>query len=166
MKSRRSLSIRLLAGLLVPRTPDDSATPWQMTIANIALNAGSVAFDDRVSGLAPALKDIALKASDITGDFSKTVPFEISAAIVSGGTLGARGNDTYLTGRVKAAFVTAQKFSATHVKVVTESGVVYLLGLVNRNEAANATEIARTTSSDAFEPGVVSATRLRSVLKS
>jgi osmotically-inducible protein OsmY len=61
-------------------------------------------------------------------------------------TLGARGNDTYLTGRVKAAFVAENKFAANHVKVVTEAGVVYLLGLVTRKEADDATAIARSIS--------------------
>jgi len=58
-------------------------------------------------------------------------------------SFAARSNDTYLTSRVKAAFLTANKFSANDVKVVTEDGVVYLLGLVNRKEADDATEIAR-----------------------
>lgn len=61
-------------------------------------------------------------------------------------TLGSRGNDTYLTGRVKGAFVTENKFQANHVKVVTEAAVVYLLGLVTRKEADDATAIARSTS--------------------
>jgi osmotically-inducible protein OsmY len=61
-------------------------------------------------------------------------------------TLGARGNDTYLTGRVKAAFVAENKFQANHVKVVTEAGVVYLLGLVTRKEADDATAITRSIS--------------------
>ena len=55
----------------------------------------------------------------------------------------ARGNDTYLTGRVKAAMVGANKFNTNHVKVVTEAGVVYLMGLVTRKEGDDATEIAR-----------------------
>jgi len=59
-------------------------------------------------------------------------------------TLTSRGNDTYLTGRVKGAFVTENKFQANHVKVVTESGVVYLLGLVTHKEADDATAIARS----------------------
>lgn len=59
-------------------------------------------------------------------------------------SLSARGNDTYLTGRVKGAFVTENKFQANHVKVVTESAVVYLLGLVTRKEADDATAIARS----------------------
>ena len=61
-------------------------------------------------------------------------------------SLSSRGNDTYLTGRVKGAFVTENKFQANHVKVVTESAVVYLLGLVTRKEADDATAIARSTS--------------------
>lgn len=59
-------------------------------------------------------------------------------------SLASRGNDTYLTGRIKASFVSANKFGPTHVKVVTEAGVVYLLGLVTRREADDATEIARS----------------------
>lgn len=61
-------------------------------------------------------------------------------------SLTSRANDTYITGRVKGAFVTENKFQATHVKVVTESAVVYLLGLVTRKEADDATAIARSTS--------------------
>ena len=59
--------------------------------------------------------------------------------------LSARANDTYLTSVVKARFVDGQRFSPVHVKVVTESGVVYLIGLVTRKEADAAAEIARTT---------------------
>ena len=80
-----------LANLLVPRTPDPAAAPWQIAIANIALTGGAFAFDDRVTGLAPALRDIAIKLSDLTGDFARPVPFEITAAIASGGTLTTRG---------------------------------------------------------------------------
>ena len=61
-------------------------------------------------------------------------------------SLGQRSNDTYLTSVVKSRFVTAQKFNPIHVKVVTESGTVYLMGLVTRREADDATQIARTTS--------------------
>jgi osmotically-inducible protein OsmY len=59
----------------------------------------------------------------------------------------ARANDSYLTSKVKARFVDANSgFSANDVKVVTESNVVYLLGLVTRKEAEAAVEIARTTA--------------------
>jgi len=58
----------------------------------------------------------------------------------------ARGNDSYLTSKVKARFIDSDGgFSANHVKVVTEGSVVYLLGLVTRKEAEAAAEVARTT---------------------
>ncbi|MSQ71832.1 MAG: BON domain-containing protein [Betaproteobacteria bacterium] len=57
--------------------------------------------------------------------------------------MSARGNDSFITGKVKGNFVTANKFSAIHVKVITENAVVYLLGLVSNKEADDATGIAR-----------------------
>jgi osmotically-inducible protein OsmY len=60
--------------------------------------------------------------------------------------LSVRSNDSVTTSKVKARFVDGQKFNPLHVKVVTENGVVYLLGLVRKQEAADATEITRTTS--------------------
>lgn len=65
--------------------------------------------------------------------------------VAGNSSLSARANDSYLTSKVKARFVDAQKFNPFHVKVVTENSVVYLLGLVKRQEANEATEIARTT---------------------
>jgi osmotically-inducible protein OsmY len=65
--------------------------------------------------------------------------------IAGNSSLSARANDAYLTSKVKARFLDAQKFDIVHVKVVTEANTVYLLGLVTRQEAADATEIARTT---------------------
>lgn len=61
-------------------------------------------------------------------------------------SLGARSNDTYITSQVKSRLVTAKNVSTLNVKVVTETGVVYLMGLVTAKEADEATQIARTTS--------------------
>ena len=61
-------------------------------------------------------------------------------------TIMIRSNDSVQTSKVKARFVEANRFRANHVKVVTENGTVYLLGIVKRQEANDATEIARTTS--------------------
>ena len=57
----------------------------------------------------------------------------------------ARANDGYLTAKVKTRFLDAGKFSPIYVKVTTEAGVVYLMGIVTEQEAADAVEIARTT---------------------
>lgn len=60
-------------------------------------------------------------------------------------SLGSRSNDTFLTSKVKARFLDARRFNVLHVKVVTEAGVVYLLGIVTEKEAEAAVEVARTT---------------------
>lgn len=60
--------------------------------------------------------------------------------------LSARANDAFVTSKVKARFVDAQRFNPVHVKVVTEASVAYLLGVVTEKEAADAVEIARTTA--------------------
>ncbi len=57
----------------------------------------------------------------------------------------SRSNDAYITSKIKARFLDANRFHANHVKVVTEDRVVYLLGLVTKKEADAASEIARTT---------------------
>lgn len=85
------------------------------------------------------IEDIAREIPNVRG-----VVNEIQIAGVSAYT--ARGNDSYLTSKVKARFVdNGGIVSANLVKVVTESSVVYLLGLVTRKEAEEAVEIARTT---------------------
>lgn len=66
-------------------------------------------------------------------------------AIAGPSSFGGRSNDSYITSKVKARFVDAGKFSPNLVKVVTEAGVVFLLGLVTQAEADAAVEIARTT---------------------
>jgi len=73
----------------------------------------------------------------------KALSNEVQVAGVS--TLGARSNDAYITSKVKARFIDANKFAVIHVKVVTEGGTVYLLGLVTQRESDEAVEIARTT---------------------
>lgn len=63
-------------------------------------------------------------------------------------TLGQRSNDVYLAGKVRANFISESKgrFSALQTKVVVEGDVVYLMGLVTKDEAAAASNVASTTS--------------------
>ena len=73
----------------------------------------------------------------------RNVVNEISIAGPSSYT--SRSNDALITSKVKARFIDIGKFQVNHVKVVTENSVVFLLGLVKRQEAGSAVEIARTT---------------------
>jgi len=73
----------------------------------------------------------------------KSVSNEVLVAPAS--TIAGRSTDTYTTSKVKARFVDYNKFAANKVKVVTEWGTVFLLGLVTQREADEAVDIARTT---------------------
>jgi osmotically-inducible protein OsmY len=56
----------------------------------------------------------------------------------------ARANDSYITTKVKAKMLTDAEVAARNIKVVTENGVVYLLGMLDRGEADRAVEAVRT----------------------
>ncbi len=73
----------------------------------------------------------------------RSVTNEIQVAGIASAT--SRANDAGITARVKSGFINVKGLNSLHVKVVTEAGVVYLLGLVTEAEADKATEIARTT---------------------
>jgi len=53
-----------------------------------------------------------------------------------------RSNDTYITSKVKASLLDAKDVFGNSVKVVTERGVVYLMGRATEREARRAAEIA------------------------
>lgn len=61
-------------------------------------------------------------------------------------SLQQRTNDALITGKVKASFIDAKDLHASAIKVVTERGTVYLMGLVSQREADRATQITRTVS--------------------
>jgi len=67
-------------------------------------------------------------------------------AVMPVSSVGTRTNDSYITSKVKARFVEANKFPPNRVKVVTEREVVYLMGLVTHAEGDAAAQIAATTS--------------------
>ncbi|WHZ09683.1 MAG: uncharacterized protein OJF60_000122 [Burkholderiaceae bacterium] len=61
-------------------------------------------------------------------------------------SLSERSQDTVITGRIKASFVDARDLNANAFKVVTELGVVYMMGRVTQREADRAADIARSIS--------------------
>lgn len=67
------------------------------------------------------------------------------SAVMPPSSLAARSRDSLTDAKVKARLIDDKQLSANHIKVVTERGTTYLLGLVSDREARIATEIARTT---------------------
>jgi osmotically-inducible protein OsmY len=87
-------------------------------------------------------KDIEQAVRDIAS--VKNVNNEL--AVAGNASLASRSSDTLITTNTKARFINNGKFSTNHVKVVTEAGTVYLMGVVTREEGDAAAELARTTS--------------------
>jgi osmotically-inducible protein OsmY len=56
-----------------------------------------------------------------------------------------RVSDAWITSKVKAKLIASEDVDATQIKVVTENGTVYLMGVVSPTHAAAAVELARQT---------------------
>jgi osmotically-inducible protein OsmY len=63
--------------------------------------------------------------------------------VTSVSSFGTRSNDTLLTSKVKASIVDTKDLQTNAFKVVTDRGVVYLMGRVTEREATRAAEVAR-----------------------
>jgi osmotically-inducible protein OsmY len=85
------------------------------------------------------------KAENLVKEIPNTRSITNEITVGPKSSIGSRSNDSYITSKIKTKFVTESKFPANYVKVVTENGVVYLLGIVTKAEADAAVEIARNT---------------------
>ena len=86
------------------------------------------------------------KAADVVKNIPdvRTVFNELTVSSVA--SLTSDASDVGVTSQVKARMLRDENVPASKIKVVTESGVVYLMGLVTKAEAEAATNIARTTA--------------------
>ena len=84
------------------------------------------------------------KAESLVKPIENVAGIKNHLEVAKNSSISSRTNDTYITSKVKANFIKENKFSANYVKVVTENGTVYLLGLVTHKEADDAVEIARS----------------------
>jgi len=67
-------------------------------------------------------------------------------AIAAPSALPSRSTDTWITSKIKAKMATDERIDPFHIKVVTERGIVYLLGLVSRSEAQQAVNLVTNTA--------------------
>lgn len=88
------------------------------------------------------LKALAERAAlRVTG--IKRVQNELQIAQPS--TALARSADAMLTTRIKAAMLADPTIPSSQIKIVTENGMVFLMGIVTRAEAARATSLVQAT---------------------
>ncbi|WP_313739219.1 BON domain-containing protein [Pseudomonas sp.] len=58
----------------------------------------------------------------------------------------ARNNDAWLTTKIKTQMLADTNVPSSRIKVITENGIVYLLGLVTNGEATAATNVTQGVS--------------------
>ena len=95
-----------------------------------------------LTGEAPG-ESLRTRVTEIARGIPKVRSVQNEIALQAPSSLLARTSDTVVTGRVKAALLATDALSGVHVKVVTERGAVYLLGLLRQAEADRATDTAR-----------------------
>jgi len=95
-----------------------------------------------VTGEAPT-EALRRKVIEIVRAVEKVTKVYDEIAIAGPSAITSRTSDTILTGKVKAQLFGSKQVEATRIKVVTERGIVYLMGLIPRAQADAAAEIAR-----------------------
>ena len=95
-----------------------------------------------LTGQVPTAGDKVL-AEQIAGGIDNVRSVINELAVAGNSSLITRSGDSLVTGRVKTGFFEARDLMANSMKVVTESGTVYLMGRVTEREATRAAELAR-----------------------
>ncbi len=101
-----------------------------------------------LSGEAPTA-ELRARAETITRGIEKVRLVHNEMSIAAPSSLMTRSSDTLITGKVKTSLFGIkglEGFNPTRVKVVTENGTVYLMGMLYKSEAAAVTEKARQVS--------------------
>lgn len=85
------------------------------------------------------LKNLATRVATSTNTRVKTVHNELEVAGAT--TFLSRSNDAWLSSKLKTLMLADPTVSGMRTKVVTENGVVYLMGLLTQEEANQAVEL-------------------------
>lgn len=91
-----------------------------------------------ITGETPS-EDIRDRIVNIVRNIPKVTHVYDELTIAAPSSWTSRGSDTLITSKVKTRLLTLNNFDGTRIKVVTEKGVVYLMGLVTRAESDIAT---------------------------
>ena len=97
-----------------------------------------------VSGEAPTEED-RQAVIDLVKNVEKVTRVFDEITIAAPSSLLSRSADGVVTAKIKTKLIAEKDLSTLHIKVVTENGVTFLMGLVSREEGDIATEIARRT---------------------
>jgi len=90
-----------------------------------------------------ASEELKKTAHDAIADLRKVRTVHNELEVAGPTSMMARTNDSWLTTKVKTALLSSSDTEGSRVKVVTENGTVFLMGLITRSEAEAAVEKTR-----------------------
>ncbi len=82
------------------------------------------------------------KAAEVVARIATVRRVHNELQVIGKTTLLIRSNDNWITGKIAARLALTENSGSERIKVITENSVVYLMGLVSREEASVAAKIA------------------------
>ncbi|MFC3940505.1 BON domain-containing protein [Pseudomonas gingeri NCPPB 3146 = LMG 5327] len=95
-----------------------------------------------LAGQTPS-EELKAKAEQAAAAVQRVKKVNNELQVLQPSSFAARSNDTWLTSKIKAQMLTDNTIPGSRIKVVTENGIVYLLGLVTQQEATRATNLVQ-----------------------
>ncbi len=86
------------------------------------------------------------KIEDIANSYQGVAQVVNQLELAGKSSLTSRANDSLITAKVKTELVRNKQVDSTNIKVITERGVVHLLGIVTPVEGETAVELAKKVS--------------------
>ncbi|EKT4523764.1 BON domain-containing protein [Pseudomonas putida] len=90
--------------------------------------------------------DLKSLAEQTAGQVQRVKKVHNELQVMQPSSILARNNDAWLTTKIKAQMLGDANVPSTRIKVITENGIVYLLGLVTQQEANAATNVVQGVS--------------------
>lgn len=90
-------------------------------------------------------EEIRQQTVDILVNIPKVSHVHNEITIAAPSSFMSRSSDSLITSKVKTKLLADKNIKGLSIKVVTDKGVVYLMGIIPRQEAELATEIVRQT---------------------
>ncbi|MCU1741606.1 MULTISPECIES: BON domain-containing protein [Pseudomonas] len=91
-------------------------------------------------------EDLKAKAEQAAAAVQRVKKVNNELQVIEPSSIAARGSDNWLTTKIKAQMLTDNSIPGSRIKVVTENGIVYLLGLVTQDEGTRATNLVQGVS--------------------
>lgn len=109
-------------------------------------NVSTISYNNNVLilGQAPT-EELRDKVEQAVKDVAKVKTIHNEIKVAAPTSTLTRSSDTWITTKIKSEMTLHRNFNPTRVKVITEDGVVYLLGIVKPEEEDIAVNIARHT---------------------